>query len=121
MSPYMLGVYYRFQITSALSIANRLTGVFLAVVGAPLVITWVACVAWGQGAYDAYAAFLSSIAGQVLVLLCLFSLCYHLCAGIRHLVWDTGRGLAMQQVRSGGWIMLAASLALAMFTWWSAS
>jgi succinate dehydrogenase / fumarate reductase cytochrome b subunit len=35
MSPNMLGPYYKFQITSALSILNRLTGVFMSVVTSP--------------------------------------------------------------------------------------
>lgn len=121
LSPYMLGPYYKFQITSLLSITSRLTGVFLTVVTAPLAIAWVISVALGQGAYDALAACLASIPGQVLVLASLFSLCYHLCNGIRHLVWDTAHGLSMAQIRGSGWTMLLVSALLAMFTWWSAS
>jgi succinate dehydrogenase/fumarate reductase cytochrome b subunit len=41
--------------------------------------------------------------------------------GIRHLVWDTGRGLSLPQVRKGGWAVLVVSFLLAMFVWWSAS
>ena len=121
MSPYMLGPYYRFQISSFLSILFRLAGVFLTVVGAPLAIAWLICLARGESAYNAYMSFLSGIIGRTLVLICLLALCYHLCNGIRHMVWDTGRAFSMDNVRRGGYLMVTASLALAALTWWYAS
>lgn len=121
MSPYMLGPYYRFQITSFLSIMFRLAGVFLTVVGAPLAIAWVVCLSLGEEAYGAYTGFLSGFVGQALVLICLLGLCYHMCNGIRHMIWDTGRAFAMENVRRGGYLMVAASLTLAALTWWCAS
>lgn len=121
ISPYMLGPYYRFQITSALSITSRLTGVFLTVVGAPLAIAWLLCLALGQGAFEAMSTFLSGWIGRLLVLASLFSISFHLCNGIRHLLWDTGRFLSMAQVRSSGLVMLAATIVLSALTWWAAT
>ena len=37
------------------------------------------------------------------ILLLTFS--YHLAAGIRHLVWDTGRGLEREQSKRSAWIV----------------
>jgi len=51
MSPYMLGPYYKFQITSVLSILNRITGVFMAVVSAPLLLCWLIALATGPEAF----------------------------------------------------------------------
>jgi succinate dehydrogenase / fumarate reductase cytochrome b subunit len=117
----MLGSYYRFQMSSLLSITFRLTGIYLTLVTAPLGIAWLVALAIGHESYQCVADFMASVLGQALVIFSLFCLSYHLCNGIRHLVWDTGRGLSLPQVRKGGWAMLVASFLLAMFVWWSAS
>ena len=41
----MIGPHYRPQLTSVLSITHRATGVLLSVVGAPLMLWWIAAVA----------------------------------------------------------------------------
>ena len=38
----MIGPYYKPQMTSLMSITHRATGVFLSLVGAPLLLWWVA-------------------------------------------------------------------------------
>jgi len=52
---------------------------------------------------------------------CLFgwsiALYYHLCNGLRHLWWDSGRGLELPQVYAGGWMVLAATVVLTVVTW----
>jgi succinate dehydrogenase / fumarate reductase cytochrome b subunit len=45
------------------------------------------------------------------------ALFYHLCNGIRHLWWDTGRGLELNGVYAGGWAVLAVTAALTIVTW----
>jgi succinate dehydrogenase / fumarate reductase, cytochrome b subunit len=45
------------------------------------------------------------------------ALYYHLCNGLRHLWWDTGRGLDLKSVYAGGWAVLAATAALTLLTW----
>jgi succinate dehydrogenase cytochrome b556 subunit len=42
----------------------------------------------------------------------LVAFCYHLVAGIRHLVWDTGRGLERAQSKRSATLVVVASLAL---------
>ena len=46
-----------------------------------------------------------------------YALWFHFCAGIRHLVWDTGYGLELPQVYLGGWIVVGASVGLTILTW----
>ncbi|NND45903.1 MAG: succinate dehydrogenase, cytochrome b556 subunit [Xanthomonadales bacterium] len=121
MSPYMLGPYYRFQLTSFLSIVSRLTGVFLTVVSTPLVIWWLVALALGPEAFAQAKGFMGSVPGIVLMVFSLFCLCYHFANGIRHLLWDTGRFLELHNVYRSGWIMVAATLVLFVLTWWSAS
>jgi len=117
----MLGVYYRFQITSLLSIASRLSGVFMTVITAPLAIIWLLALVLGQGPYLAMQGFLTHYPGKVLVWVSLLTLCYHLVNSIRHLVWDTGNGFEMSQIRATGWLAVVSSLVLAAAVWWGAS
>ena len=53
LSPFMLGPYYRPQLTSVMSLAHRATGVALAV-GALVLAAWLVAAA---GSAEAYAAF----------------------------------------------------------------
>jgi succinate dehydrogenase / fumarate reductase cytochrome b subunit len=105
----MLGPYYRPQLTSMMSIAHRATGVVLALAGAPLLLCWIIAVSRGPEALDGLYSCLGGWLGQALCLVLLFSLCYHFCNGIRHLVWDTGRMLKIEDAYRAGWIVLAAA------------
>ena len=112
MSPYMLGPYYKFQITSVLSILNRLTGVFMSVVTAPLLLCWLIALASGEAAYLALSAWLASGLGKLVIAVSVFSFSFHLFGGIRHLIWDAGWMMEMPQVRMSGWLAIIASVVL---------
>jgi len=108
----MIGPYYKPQLTSLMSITHRASGVFLSVVGAPLLLWWIVTVSSGPEAYDALLACLASWAGKLGLLACLFSLSFHLLNGIRHLVWDTGRALDIKSAYTLGWLVLAGTVVL---------
>jgi succinate dehydrogenase / fumarate reductase cytochrome b subunit len=91
LSPFMLGPYYRPQLTSMMSIAHRASGVLLSVVGAPLLLWWVVTLGSGPEAYQTFVGFIGGWLGSLILGLCALSLCYHFFNGIRHLLWDTGR------------------------------
>jgi len=114
MSPYMLGPYYKFQITSLLSILNRLTGVFMSVVTAPLLLCWLIALASGEDAYAGLSAFLGSVLGMLIIAASVFSFSFHLMGGIRHLIWDAGWMLEIQQVRLSGWLAIVGSVLLTL-------
>ncbi len=120
ISPYLIGPYYRPQLTSMLSIASRLTGVFMTTVLAPVMALWLLALALGPDSYAVMTGLLATWPGQVLVIASLFSLCYHLMNGIRHLIWDTGRMLEIRQIYTSGWIMVVLAFSLALWVWWSA-
>lgn len=121
ISPYLIGPYYKPQLTSMLSIISRLTGVFLTAISTPLILWWVVALALGPETYATMLACLSSLPGKVAMLISLLFLCYHFLNGIRHLVWDTGHFLELENVYRTGWIMVAATFVLFAFTWWAAS
>jgi len=114
VSPYMLGPYYKFQITSALSILNRLTGVFMAVVTAPLLLCWLVALASGETAYAGLNAWLGTVLGRLVIAASVFSFSFHLFGGIRHLIWDAGWMMEMSQVRTSGWLAIIATIVLSI-------
>jgi succinate dehydrogenase / fumarate reductase cytochrome b subunit len=110
----MLGPYYKIQITSLLSILNRLTGVYMAVVMAPLLLFWMIALASGEQAFAGLSEWLASGLGYLAITVGVFSFCFHLLAGIRHLIWDAGWMMEMHQVRLSGWITVVGSVVLSI-------
>jgi succinate dehydrogenase / fumarate reductase cytochrome b subunit len=107
---------YRPQLTSVLSIAHRGTGIFLA--GGMLVLVyWLLALAEGPDAYARARAVLGSGFGQLCLFAWTFALFYHLCNGIRHLVWDAGYGLEIETAEMTGKVVLGASGALTVLAW----
>src|ERR1700704_5195692 len=116
LSPFMFPTWYRFQLTSAMSILHRLTGIALAV-GSILLAWWLVAVAAGGPLVTTTHGFLGSPIGVLLLLLWSIAFFYHLCNGVRHLVWDAGLGFALQKARRSGYAVLAATVVLTALTW----
>jgi succinate dehydrogenase / fumarate reductase cytochrome b subunit len=116
LSPH-LGVY-KFMYTMSLSILHRITGC-VATVGFIAFVWWLMALASGPEAYAAAMRCLGSPLGKLLLVGFTFSFIYHFCNGIRHLVWDTGRGLERAQARrSGAVVILAALIFTAVVVWY---
>lgn len=107
---------YRPQLTSVLSIANRITGVVLSL-GALGLVAWLVAAALGPQPYAAMQEALISWPGQVVLVAFTFAFFLHLCGGIRHLVWDTGRGFELRSIYASGWAVIAASIVLTAAAW----
>jgi succinate dehydrogenase / fumarate reductase cytochrome b subunit len=110
ISPH-LSVYKMSRYTLASSIFNRFTGVGLSL-GLVLLVYWLVSVAGGAAAQARATRLLSLPLMKVIFAACIIAFCYHLVAGIRHLVWDTGRGLERSQSRWSAYLVAAASVAL---------
>ena len=108
--------HYRPQLTSVLSIANRVTGVILSAFAVGLVI-WLTAGAAGPRAYAVVQRVIASWAGQFVLFGCTFAFFLHLCGGIRHLVWDTVHGFELRSIYASGWAVVAASVALTVAAW----
>ncbi len=107
---------YRPQLTSVLSIANRVSGVVLSLCAVVLVI-WLLAAAAGPEAYAVVQGALASWFGQVVLFGCTFAYFLHLCGGIRHLVWDMGHGYELRSIYASGWAVVAGSVALTVLAW----
>lgn len=114
LSPHLQ--IYSFKLHMAMSIFHRITGVAL-VVGTLLLVYWLAAAASGRDAYESAAGFLGSWFGYLLIFGWSIALFYHLCNGIRHLLWDAGKGFEIEQIRKSGIVVLAATAALTVLAW----
>jgi len=114
LSPH-LGIY-RWQLTMTLSILHRATGMALAV-GTLLVIAALLALAAGPEPFAKMAAFCASPFGLFLLFGWSWSLCFHLCNGIRHLAWDSGWGFAIPRAYATGWTVVIASVLMTIAIW----
>lgn len=107
---------YRPQLTSVLSIINRITGIIMSVAAVGLV-AWLLATAAGPQAYAAMQDAISSWIGQAVLVCFTFAFFLHFCGGIRHLVWDTVHGFELRAIYIGGWTVVAASVVLTAAAW----
>lgn len=89
LSPHLQ--VWKWHPTMASSILHRATGVGNAV-GALVLTWWLAAAALGEGAYANFEALALSWFGQVVLFGFTLSITYHFANGLRHLIWDAGKG-----------------------------
>ena len=71
----------------------------------------------GPDRYAAYQGFLDHWFGRMLLFGWTWALFYHLCNGIRHLIWDTGRGFELNTAAASGYIVGGASILFTVIAW----
>jgi len=103
-------------INMMMSIVHRITGVTL-YFGTLLLAFYLVSAASGPEAY----AYSSWLFGSWFGLLILFGytwvLFHHMLGGVRHLIWDTGRGFDLATVDKLCWGSLVASVSLTILVW----
>lgn len=114
LSPHLQ--IYKIQLTSLLSILHRCTGMVL--YGGALFFTWwFLALAQGPEAYKTMQSYVFHPVGLLMLLGVSFSFFYHLCNGIRHLLWDAGWGYDLSNVYKTGWIVVISSFVLTGLVW----
>ena len=106
MSPHLQ--VYRLPLTAIMSSLHRVTGCALMGGGVALV-WWLVAAASGKGAFDFINWLLTSWIGTLGMLVFGAALMYHLCNGLRHLVWDAGYGYEKPEVAQSNKIVLIAA------------
>ncbi len=114
LSPHLQA--YRLPLTAITSILHRITGSLLAL-GAVAVVYWLIAAAAGPQAYATAQTILGNWFSQILIFGFTYALFFHLCNGIRHLVWDTGRGLEVETARKTSMAVIAIAGVLTVLTW----
>ena len=118
LSPHLS--IYRWPVTMATSILHRATGIAMAA-GFILFVFWLADSAAGPDAYAVFTGAAGSIFGKILLVGWSWAFFYHLANGIRHLVWDTGRGLGKEEATRSAWFVIVLSIVLTAGFWLVAS
>lgn len=114
LSPFL---NYRWGVTNTLSILHRITGVALSL-GILVLACWLISIAGGPESYAGVAEFYGSAWFKLPLAGWAFCFFYHLANGIRHLVWDAGRGFSHSAIRTGGAAVVGfAVVATAAFAW----
>ncbi len=113
LSPHL--TIYRPQLTSMTSILTRVTGNAL-LLGAVLVVAWFMSIIISPAAFTNVDGIMTSWFGDLVMTASLWALWYHLLAGLRHLYWDTGRGLEIEIAERLGWGVLGGSVVLTILT-----
>lgn len=114
LSPHLQ--IYRPSWTMVMSIVHRITGAAL-YAGTLLLALWLVAAAAGKDAYDAVQWFFGSFLGILILFGFTWALWHHLLGGLRHLVWDTGRGFDATSRMAMAKYTLIGSVALTVLTW----
>jgi succinate dehydrogenase / fumarate reductase cytochrome b subunit len=115
LSPFMIGQYYRPQLTSITSILTRITGIAM-LLQALLIVWWFLAAASGEDYFATVDWIVTSYLGDLILLGSLWALYYHSLAGIRHLIWDQAKMMEIEQAEKLGWMVIYGSAALTVLT-----
>lgn len=113
LSPHLQ--IYRPQLTSITSILTRITGNGL-ILGTLLFVWWLLAAASGPDYFATADVVLQSWFGKLVLTGSLWAIWYHYLAGIRHLIFDAGRGLDIPTAEKLGWGVIIGSVVLTVLT-----
>ena len=114
LSPHLQ--IYRPMLTMMMSILHRITGSAL-YVGILLLIWWLVAAARSDQAFDTAQTFFGHWIGRIVLFGFSWALIHHALGGLRHLLWDTGRGFDLKTVEWLARANLIGSIALTILLW----
>ncbi|MDX2155266.1 MAG: succinate dehydrogenase, cytochrome b556 subunit [Hyphomicrobiaceae bacterium] len=114
LSPHLQ--IYSPLINMVMSIVHRITGAAL-YLGTILLAWWLIAAATGPEYFAYVNGLLGSPIGLIVLAGYTWTLMHHMLGGIRHLIWDTGRGFDLGTVNTMSWGTLVGSLALTAAIW----
>jgi succinate dehydrogenase / fumarate reductase, cytochrome b subunit len=102
--------------TMVMSIVHRITGGAL-YFGTLLVAWWLIATATSESQFNVVSWVFGSWIGLLVLLGYTWALVHHMIGGIRHLIWDTGRGLDKNTTTKMAIASLVLSIALTILIW----
>ncbi len=114
LSPHLQ--VYRLIPTMLMSIVHRITGGAL-YFGMVLFVIWLAAASGSKEAFDTVNGIYGSWFGRLVLFGFTWAMIHHLVGGLRHLVWDTGRGLEKATATKMAKATIAVSIVLTILVW----
>ena len=114
LSPHLQ--IYRPMLTMMMSIMHRITGVGL-YFGIILLVWWLTAASISDGYFDFVQGFFGHWFGRLLLFGFTWALIHHALGGLRHLLWDTGRGFDLNLIEWLARANLAGSIVLTLLLW----
>ena len=114
LSPHLS--IYRPMLTMMMSIVHRITGAALDV-GMALLAWWLLAACSGLNAYAHFQDFMGTFIGRLILFGYTWALMHHMLGGIRHLIWDTGRGFGPSEREWLTMATLVGGIALTIVVW----
>ncbi|MBG1230807.1 succinate dehydrogenase, cytochrome b556 subunit [Aestuariivirga litoralis] len=114
LSPHLQ--IYRPMLSTAMSIFHRITGTALAF-GMLVLVGWLLAASMSDGCFALIEGFFYNWFGRLVLFGFTWALIHHALGGLRHFVWDTGRGFALNHVE---WLVRAnviGSIVITLLIW----
>lgn len=114
LSPHLQ--IYRPMLTMMMSIMHRITGMGL-YFGIVLLVWWLTAASFSDEYFDLVQGFFGHWFGRLLLFGFTWALIHHALGGLRHLLWDTGRGFDLHVIEWLARANLAGSIVLTILLW----
>lgn len=114
LSPHLQ--IYKPMLTMMMSIFHRITGAAL-YFGMFFLVWWLLAAASSADDFSFVQSIYGSWPGRLIMLGFSWALIHHMIGGIRHFIWDLGKGFELPTVEKMAMINLAGSLGLTLLLW----
>jgi len=117
LSPHLQ--VYRLSMTFLMSGFHRATG-FALYFGMLIPVAWLLAAATGPDWFEFVNGLLGTVLGRLVLFGYTWGLIHHMLGGVRHLIWDTGRGLDLVSIEVFAWTTIIGSVGLTVAVWLAA-
>jgi succinate dehydrogenase / fumarate reductase, cytochrome b subunit len=114
LSPHLQ--IYKPVVNMVMSIVHRITGAAL-YFGTLLLAWWLIAAAVGPSYFDYVNSWFGTVIGKLVLFGYTWALIHHALGGIRHFIWDFGRGYDLETVDKLSWWSIYGSVALTLAVW----
>lgn len=114
LSPHLS--IYKFPLTMMLSIVHRITGAAL-YFGTALLVWWLVALAMGGPAFATVTWFMQSPIGLFILVGYTWAMFHHMFGGIKHFIWDFGKGFELESVDFVAKIATVIPVILTIIVW----
>ena len=114
LSPHLQ--VYKMTISMLMSIIHRITGAAL-YFGTLLLAWWLISAATSPQYFNYVSSWFQTLPGQLIMVGYTWALLHHMLGGLRHFLWDTGRGFDLGTIDKLSWTTVVLSLAGTAAIW----